>query len=101
MDDLVAATVAEDGGDFTAFMPGDAADIGARIGGEAARRLAAAATAHDDGVAALGLAFDGGDAGRKQAPAPPQRLCRAGIDGPHPDGGERARDPAFAPGGRL
>src|SRR5471032_223977 len=101
MDDLVAATVAEDGGDFTAFVPGDAADIGARIGGEAARHLAAAACAYDDRVAALEFAFGGCSAGGKQALAVPERLCRAVVDGQHPDGIKRAGDPALACGERL
>src|SRR5258708_7546996 len=101
MDDLVATTVAEDGGDFTAFMPGDAADVGARIGGETARRLAARARAHDDRVAALELALDGGDAGGQQALAAPQRLRGTVIDDQHADRIERAGDPALARGERL
>ncbi len=41
MDHLVAATVAEDGLDFTAFVAGDGAGVVARIGRQAARQLAA------------------------------------------------------------
>src|SRR5260221_10617978 len=101
MDDLVAATVAEDGCDFTAFVPGNPADIVARIGGEAARRLVAVARAHNDGIAAFERSLDGNDAGRQQALAAPQRCPGTVIDGQHADRVERPGDPSLARGKRF
>ena len=70
MNDLVATTVAEYGGNFTSLVPGDALDVGARIGRETATGLGSGAGADDHRIAAGKDALDGNDAGGQQALAP-------------------------------
>src|SRR6516162_4656724 len=67
MNDLVAPTVAEDAGNFTTLVTSDAADVGARIGREAAPGLAAGAGANDHRIAAFENPLDRNDSGRQQA----------------------------------
>src|SRR5437899_5215211 len=81
MNDLVAPTVAEDAGNFTTLVAGDASDIVARIGRQAAPRLDAGTGADDDRVAALEHTLDCDDAGGQQALAAPQRACCTIVDG--------------------
>src|SRR5262252_8595948 len=71
MNNLVASTVTEDAGDFTSLVTGDASNVGARIGGEAAPGFDAGAGADDHRVAALECSLDGDDTSRQQALAAP------------------------------
>src|ERR1700753_2146835 len=96
MNDLVAATVPEDLGNFTTLMAGDAPDIGARISREAATGLGAGAGTDDHGVAALEDALDRDDPGRQQARAALQRPGCAVIDDHRSARIDRTGDPSLA-----
>src|SRR5439155_13281555 len=100
MDHLVAATIAEQPLDFTALVPEDGAGVGAGIGRQAARHLAAVAIKHQHRVAAIELALDRLDAGRQQALAGLERGQRAGVDAERADRLEAAGDPGLAGGQR-
>src|ERR1700738_3452379 len=88
MDHLVAATVAEDGLDFTAFVTGDGTGVGGRIGAEPAPPFAA-------------VAGSSRDPGGEQAGAALQRRHRAVIEGEYAHRVERACDPALPRRARL
>src|SRR5579883_3169968 len=92
MDQLLAASIAEERLDVAAAMPHDAPRIRGGIGAEAARDFPACRVAHADGVAALEAALDGNDTGRKQALIGPKRLDRALVDDDGACGLERRRD---------
>src|ERR1700757_3711117 len=101
MDHLVPATVAEDSLDFTAFMPGDGAGIGRRIGRKTACDLAAVAVPYHHRVAAIEIALDRCDTGGEEARAALQGRSRAGIDDEHAHRVEAPGGPALPPrGGR-
>src|SRR3546814_14804113 len=65
VDQLFAATVAENGFDFTALVAHDEPRVGGRVGGKAARHLLARRIADHHGVAALEAPLDGGDSRRQ------------------------------------
>src|SRR3546814_10996673 len=75
---LFAATVAENGFDFTALVAHDEPRVGGRVGGKAARHLLARRIADHHGVAALEAPLDGGAPRRQQRLALLQRLDGAG-----------------------
>src|ERR1700732_1982068 len=101
MDHLVAATVAEDGLDFTAFVTGDGTGVGGRIGAEPAPQFAAVAGSYHHRVAAVEAAVDSDDAGGQQAGAALECRHRAVIDGEYAHRVERACDPALPRRARL
>src|SRR5262249_60382914 len=76
VNDLVAPTVTEDAGDFITLVPGNPADIGARIGREPTPGLDPGAISDDHRVAALEGPLDGDDPRRQQALAAAQRADR-------------------------
>src|SRR5271165_200733 len=96
MNDLVAATVAEYGGDFTTLVPSDTADVGTRIGRETAAGLTAAPGADNHRVAALKFAFDRDDTGGQEALAPAQSVGGAVIDDDCARCADRPGDPRLA-----
>src|SRR6185437_11202231 len=96
VDDDVAATIAEDGRDFTALVPGDQLDVAARIGRKPAARLASGLCLDDHAIAAVEGAVDTDDAGGKEALALAQRARRAVVDDDHAGGVDRAGDPGLA-----
>ena len=96
MDHFVAATVTENGLDFTGLVADDTPRVGGAIGGQTATKLDSVGAAHGHRVAALKIALDGDDTGGQQALARGQRLDRAGIDVQRPDRLQGSGDPAFA-----
>src|SRR5947199_10430897 len=96
MNDLVAPTVAEDAGNFTTLVAGDAFDIVARIGRQAAPCLDAGAGADDDRVAALEHTLDRDDAGGQEAPAAAQRARRTIVAGQSARGIDGSAAPPLA-----
>src|SRR5215470_18493548 len=101
MNDLIAATVPEDLGNFTTLVAGDAPNIGARIGREAAADLVAGPGTDNDGVAALERAFDRDQARRQQAGAAAERPNCAVIDNNRAGRIDRSGDPRLACRSRL
>src|SRR5262249_28356934 len=93
MNDLVAATVAEDADNFTTLVAGNAADVGALIGREAAPRPIAPAGANDHGVAAFEPPLARDDPRRQQALTMAQGTGRAIVDGQCTPRVNRAGDP--------
>ena len=80
MDDHVAATIPEDGCDFTALVPGEALDVLARIGRKPAPGLASGLGFDHHAIAAVERAVDVDDAGGEEALALAQRARRAVVD---------------------
>ena len=101
MNDHIAATVAEDGRDFTTLMPGDQPDIAARIGRKAACGLGSGAGADDHAIAPVESAVDPDDARRQEALSLAQRARGAVIDDDRAGRADRAGDPRLARGARL
>src|SRR6185437_15012071 len=81
VDQLGAAKVAENLGDFTALAANNGLGLFMVVGREPATELGTVAVADHHGVAALEAPFDSGHARRQQALARGQRLSRALIDG--------------------
>src|SRR5215472_17952268 len=96
MNDLIAATVPEDLGNFTTLVAGEAPNIGARIGRKAAADLAAGRGTDNDGVAALERAFDRDQASRQQTGAAAERPGCAVIDNNRAGRIDRSGDPRLA-----
>src|SRR3954466_2971767 len=101
MDDLIAATVAENCYNFTALMPGDQADVAAPVGGQAASGLGTATSPDHDTIAALKSAFNPDHAGRQQALAIAEGAGGPGIDAQHAGRVDRAGHPGLARRARL
>src|SRR5512133_3967874 len=101
MNDLIATTVTEDVGDFTTLVPGDATDIGARIGRKTASRFAARPGADYHCVAALENPFDADHAGGQQAGAASKRPGGAVVDDDRAGRVDGCRDPSLARRTRL
>src|SRR5262249_39654927 len=101
MNDLVAATVPEDLGNFTTLVPGDAPNIAARISRKTATDPAPGRGADKDGVAALEGAFDRDQARGQQTGAAAERPGCAVIDNDRARGIDCSGDPRLARRPRL
>src|SRR6185437_5420047 len=98
MDDHIAATVAEDGRDFTTLVPGDQPYIAARIGRKPACRLGSCARLDDHAIAPVESAVDPDDARRQEALSLAQRARGAVIDDDRAGRADRAGNPRLARG---
>ena len=101
MDDLIAATVPEDLGDFTTLMAGYPPDVGARISRKSATGLGAGPGADNDRVTAFENTLDRDDACRQKARPTLQCPGRSIVDDDRPGRIDGRGDPRLARRARL
>src|SRR5690242_13518635 len=96
MDDLIAATVSEDGFNFERTLSRDALGIGCSIGRETPRDLPTVAVADNHRIAALETSVDLSHTGRQKALSLLQGTHCTGIDDERAFRLQDSRNPALA-----